>query len=102
MTSTLVWYGEFGRTTYDEDTIILPLLQCCVIRLSTFNRLYSFHTGSKRLSDLMRESMANDPISPVLIEPHLQALDRRIGKILQVIRLCLSANSPDLVFLDDM
>ncbi|XP_055945979.1 extracellular serine/threonine protein CG31145-like isoform X3 [Argiope bruennichi] len=92
----------FGRTTYDEDTIILPLLQCCVIRLSTFNRLYSFHMGPKRLSDLMRDSMATDPITPVLIEPHLSALDRRVGKILQVVRLCLNANSPDLVFLDDM
>ncbi|GFT63079.1 hypothetical protein NPIL_301191, partial [Nephila pilipes] len=92
----------FGRTNYDEDTIILPLLQCCVIRLSTFNRLYSFHIGPKRLSDLMRETMDNDPIKPVLIEPHLKALDRRVGKILGVIRLCLNANSPDLVFLDDM
>lgn len=92
----------FGRTNYDEDTIILPLLQCCVIRLSTFNYLYSFHIGPKRLSDLMRESMAHDPIKPVLIEPHLKALDRRVSKILGVIRLCLNANSPDLVFLDDM
>ncbi|CAL1275152.1 unnamed protein product [Larinioides sclopetarius] len=97
-----IFFRLFGRTTYDEDTIILPLLQCCVIRLSTFNRLYSFHTGPKRLSDLMRDSMENDPISPVLIEPHLLALDRRVGKILQVLRLCLNANSPDLVFLDDM
>lgn len=37
----------------------------------------------------MRESMSFDPISPVLWEPHLEALDRRIVIILQGIRDCL-------------
>lgn len=95
-------FHRFGRATHDEETCIMPLLQCCVVRLSTFNRLYSFHVGPKHLSDIMRESMAKDPVAPVLIEPHLKALDRRVGKVLEVIRLCLASNSPDLVFLDDL
>lgn len=33
--------------------------------------------------------MANDPIVPVLWEPHLEALDRRVVIILQGIRDCL-------------
>jgi hypothetical protein len=37
----------------------------------------------------MRDSMTVDPISPVLWEPHLEALDRRIVIILQGIRDCL-------------
>lgn len=37
----------------------------------------------------MRESMGVDPISPVLWEPHLEALDRRVVIILQGIRDCL-------------
>jgi extracellular serine/threonine protein kinase FAM20C len=37
----------------------------------------------------MRESMATDPITPVLWEPHLEALDRRVVIILQGIRDCL-------------
>lgn len=37
----------------------------------------------------MRESMTVDPISPVLWEPHLEALDRRIVIILQGVRDCL-------------
>ncbi|KAG8193253.1 hypothetical protein JTE90_026997, partial [Oedothorax gibbosus] len=94
--------NTFGKTMHDEPTAIQPLMQCCVIRLSTFNRLFSFHRGPRHLSDLMRESMANDPVAPVLIEPHLKALDRRVGKVLEVVRLCLESNSPDLVFLDDL
>lgn len=37
----------------------------------------------------MRESMSSDPIAPVLWEPHLEALDRRVVIILQGIRDCL-------------
>ncbi|KAK9508755.1 hypothetical protein O3M35_006236 [Rhynocoris fuscipes] len=38
----------------------------------------------------MRESMSVDPIAPVLWEPHLAALDRRVGIVLQAIRDCLA------------
>lgn len=41
----------------------------------------------------MRESMANDPISPVLWEPHYYALDRRVGIILQTVRDCVHKKS---------
>lgn len=37
----------------------------------------------------MRESMGVDPVSPILWEPHLEALDRRVVIILQGIRDCL-------------
>ena len=50
---------------------------------------HRFHNGPKQLSDLMRESMSVDPISPILWEPHLAALDRRIAIILQAVRDCL-------------
>lgn len=55
-----------------------------------------------RLSDAMRRSMGKDPVSPILWEPHLVALDRRIEIILKGIRDCLqkgeeviSANEAD-------
>lgn len=41
----------------------------------------------------MRTSMALDPVAPVLWEPHLTALDRRIGIILKGIRDCAKANT---------
>jgi extracellular serine/threonine protein kinase FAM20C len=37
----------------------------------------------------MRDAMSGDPIAPVLWEPHLEALDRRVVIVLQGIRDCL-------------
>jgi len=41
----------------------------------------------------MRESMANDLLSPILWEPHLVAIDRRVGFVLQKIRECLMVST---------
>lgn len=41
----------------------------------------------------MRESMAEDPLSPILWEPHLTAIDRRVGLVLQKVRECLSVST---------
>lgn len=41
------------------------------------------------MSEALRRSMAKDPIAPVLWEPHLEALDRRVEIILKAIRDCL-------------
>lgn len=44
----------------------------------------------------MKESMASDPISknaPVLLQPHLDALDRRVGIILTTLRNCIETHS---------
>lgn len=37
--------------------------------------------------------MANDPVFPVLWEPHYYALDRRVGIILQTVRDCVHKKS---------
>jgi len=42
----------------------------------------------------MSESLSQDPVSPVLWQPHLEALDRRTGIILQSIRDCIKRNPP--------
>ncbi|XP_053114436.1 extracellular serine/threonine protein kinase FAM20C-like isoform X2 [Hemicordylus capensis] len=70
----------FGRHSHDEMSILAPLQQCCIIRKSTFLRLQLLATEPYRLSDVMRESLATDRLSPILAEPHLQALDRRLQK----------------------
>jgi hypothetical protein len=54
--------------------------------------VFRFHNG-KKLSEHMRESMADDPLSPILWEPHLVALDRRVGFVLQKIRECMLVNA---------
>lgn len=49
----------------------------------------------------MRESMGVDPIAPVLWEPHLTALDRRVGIMLQAVRDCLKKNSNEEVVISE-
>lgn len=55
----------------------------------------SFHNGPKPLSQVMREAMASDPIQPILWEPHMVALDRRVAIILKGIRDCINKNTVD-------
>lgn len=54
-----------------------------------------YHNGPKKLSEAMRDSMSKDPIAPVLWDPHLEALDRRVVIILQGIRDCLKKVESD-------
>jgi len=54
--------------------------------------VFSFH-NVKKLSEHMRESMSEDKLSPILWEPHLTAIDRRVGLILQKVRECLSVST---------
>ncbi|XP_042900547.2 extracellular serine/threonine protein kinase FAM20C [Parasteatoda tepidariorum] len=104
-TNTLIHFDNgqgFGRSDHDELSILSPLSQCCLVRLSTFNRLYELYVGERPLSELMRESLAKDPLSPILTESHLEALDRRLEKVLALIRLCLIGNGGPTVFQDDV
>ncbi|XP_036943831.1 extracellular serine/threonine protein kinase FAM20C-like [Acanthopagrus latus] len=81
----------FGRHSRDEPTILTPLKQCCRIRRSTLLRLRLLSLPAVRLSDVMRESLVQDPLAataPLLSEPHLSALDRRLAAILQVVQTC--------------
>lgn len=42
-----------------------------------------------RLSEVMRESLDSDLLRPVLTEPHLLALDRRLEKVLRAVQRCI-------------
>ncbi|KAH9502554.1 hypothetical protein Btru_068976 [Bulinus truncatus] len=80
----------FGRSNYDCKSCIAPVRQCCLIRLSTLTKLIKLYIGPDSLSNLLRESLKADPSYPVLWEPHLDALDRRLGKILSVVSDCVN------------
>lgn len=62
-----------------------------MIRASTVQTLLSFHTGPAPLSSALASVLTSDPISPVLPDKHLLALDRRLEKTLGVVRDCLEA-----------
>lgn len=82
----------FGRSDHDELSVLAPIYQCCMMRSSMLETLLRFHNGPVKLSAGMRDSMSADSISPILLQNHLTALDRRVGIILQVVRECLSNN----------
>ncbi|XP_054615618.1 extracellular serine/threonine protein kinase FAM20C-like [Dunckerocampus dactyliophorus] len=93
----------FGRHSQDEMSILAPLQQCCRIRRSTLLRLHLLSLPDFRLSDVMRESLAQDPlavVAPLLSELHLNALDRRLATVLHVVKTCQQHH--DEVVLNDL
>lgn len=60
---------------------------------------YSINNSDQPLSSRMRDSMAEDPIAPVLWEAHMAALDRRLVIVLQAIRDCINRNGADNVII---
>ncbi|XP_029359475.1 extracellular serine/threonine protein kinase FAM20C [Echeneis naucrates] len=89
---------SFGRHSKDEPSILAPLEQCCRIRLSTWLRLQLLSSPQYRLSDVMRASLSHDPlhrVAPLLSEPHLTALDRRLKTVLETVSRCQKHQSKD-------
>ncbi|XP_034076221.1 extracellular serine/threonine protein kinase FAM20C [Gymnodraco acuticeps] len=79
----------FGKHSHDELSILVPLSQCCRVKKSTYVRLQLLAKEEFRLSVLMEESLLRDRLSPVLLQRHLQALDRRLRLVLQVLEGCV-------------
>ena len=63
--------SSFGRSKHDEMSILTPVMQCCLIRFSTFEKLMKFEYGHSNLSETMRESLKRDKVDPVLTDDHL-------------------------------
>ncbi|XP_055876662.1 extracellular serine/threonine protein CG31145-like [Biomphalaria glabrata] len=80
----------FGKSKYDCMSCMSPVRQCCMIRRSTLAKLVKLYIGPDSLSHVLRKSLEADPLSPILWEPHLDALDRRVGQILKVVRDCIA------------
>uniref|UniRef100_A0A3Q1CLL6 FAM20 C-terminal domain-containing protein n=1 Tax=Amphiprion ocellaris TaxID=80972 RepID=A0A3Q1CLL6_AMPOC len=71
----------FGKHSHDEMSILVPLTQCCRVRKSTHLRLQLLAKEEYKLSMLMAESLVRDRLSPILIQPHLDAMDRRLRHV---------------------
>ncbi|NXI32155.1 FA20A Pseudokinase, partial [Sterrhoptilus dennistouni] len=91
----------FGRHSHDEISILAPLSQCCIIKRTTLLRLRLLADPEYRLSDVMRESLLQDPLAPVLTEPHLLALDRRLHLILEAVGKCIDTFGEATVVAND-
>lgn len=92
----------FGKYSHDELSILVPLQQCCRIRKSTYLRLQLLAREEYKLSLLMAESLREDRVTPVLFQPHLDALDRRLRVVLRAVGDCLQRAGPASVLDDDL
>ncbi|KAL8177366.1 UNVERIFIED_CONTAM: Glycosaminoglycan xylosylkinase [Gekko kuhli] len=90
---------SFGNPSLDERSILAPLYQCCIIRVSTWNRLNYLKNGV--LKSALKTAMSRDPISPVLSTPHMDTLDQRLLNILATIKQCTDQFGPDVVLVED-
>ncbi|XP_067101147.1 extracellular serine/threonine protein kinase FAM20C [Osmerus mordax] len=92
----------FGKHSHDEVSILVPLSQCCRVRKSTLRRVQLLVKEEYRLSSLMSESLLRDRLEPILIQPHLLALDRRLGRVLDILQSCISKEGYASVVEDDL
>lgn len=53
----------------------------CRVRKTTHLRLQLLAKEEYKLSSLMAESLVRDRLSPILIQPHLEAMDRRLRQV---------------------
>ncbi|XP_033643337.1 glycosaminoglycan xylosylkinase-like [Asterias rubens] len=88
---------SFGNPHHDERSVLAPLEQCCKIRKSTWTKLLSLQDG--RLSLVMARVLSHDPLAPVLTALHLQAMDRRLITVIQVIHKCLQKHGQEFVLI---
>ncbi|MGH0168820.1 UNVERIFIED_CONTAM: hypothetical protein FKN15_066603 [Acipenser sinensis] len=63
------------------------------------NRLTLLRNGA--LSAAMRAATAHDPLHPILSEPHLSALDRRLESVLTTVRQCVETQGAESVLTED-
>ncbi|XP_075035748.1 extracellular serine/threonine protein kinase FAM20C [Mixophyes fleayi] len=92
----------FGKYSHDELSILVPLNQCCRIKKTTYLRLQLLAKEEYKLSKLMEESLQMDEISPILYQPHLEALDRRLRIVLKAVADCIEKESYDNVVENDL
>jgi len=71
----------------------------CRIRASTLERLHELTDGA--LGRIMRQVTADDPVAPLLAEPHFKAMDRRLAIVLHAIDDFVRASSIKDVLVSD-
>uniref|UniRef100_A0A8C4ZM48 FAM20 C-terminal domain-containing protein n=1 Tax=Gadus morhua TaxID=8049 RepID=A0A8C4ZM48_GADMO len=92
----------FGKHSHDEVSILVPLSQCCRVKKSTHLRLQLLAKQEYLLSSMMAQSLLRDHLAPILIQPHLDAMDRRLRQVLTVLADCIEKEGYSNVVADDL
>lgn len=72
------------------------------MKKSTHLRLQLLAKEEYQLSGLMSESLLRDKLTPILIQPHLKAMDRRLRHTLNVLADCIEKEGYSNVVEDDL
>jgi len=78
---------------------LYPRVLFCRIRARTLERLHELTDGA--LSRIMRQVTAEDPIAPLLAEPHFKAMDRRLAIVLHSVDDFVRESSIEAVLVSD-
>lgn len=89
----------FGSLSFSHSLFPLRYIR---VRRSTYLRLQLLAKEEYQLSSLMEESLLRDRLAPILIKPHLQALDRRLRLALNVLAECVEKEGYSTVVEDDL
>ncbi|XP_067929825.1 glycosaminoglycan xylosylkinase-like [Watersipora subatra] len=79
---------SFGNPYTDEITILMPLLQCCTIRRSTYDKLSDLSEGV--LGQVFFQVLQTEPLAPLLTPQHFLAVDRRLQIIIRTVSDCIT------------
>lgn len=91
---------SFGRYDTDDLSILAPIRQCCFFRSSTFARLHRLYRQG--LSKLLADSLkANEELPTILIDEHLEAVDRRLEILFAHLETCIRTHTVHGVIIDD-
>lgn len=71
------------------------------IRKSTYLRLQLLAKEEYKLSHLVEESLLKDKVAPILYQPHLEAMDRRLRIVLKAVSDCIEKDGYDNVVEND-
>lgn len=90
----------FGNPFEDDRKCMAAIYQCCRFRKSTFERMLDLTKEGNKLGDLMRKSLLEDPVAPILTEEFFPALDRRLAHFIQEIHKCIDIHGQDTVLVE--
>lgn len=75
----------------DHIHLLAPLYQCCTIKKDTFIILEKLFK-KQLLSRLLNESIKFDQLYQDIANDHYLAIDRRLGKVIAIVKTCIDFN----------
>jgi len=99
MSQIFCWHLYTSCHLYHPTCNLLSSVICCRIRASTLERLYELTDGA--LGRIMRHVTVDEPIAPLLAEPHFKAMDRRLAIVLHTVDDFVRDSSIEAVLVSD-